>query len=50
MRTAEQLTQVVVTIAAQRAYAPAVEIDDGRTTKVMRRRDWRIVMAEKQEK
>lgn len=45
MRTAEQLTQVVVTVAAQLAYAPVVEIDDSRTTKVMRRRDWKLVMA-----
>jgi hypothetical protein len=48
MRTAEQLQQVVVTVAAQRAYASVVEIDDSRTTKVMRRRDWREVVAEKQ--
>jgi hypothetical protein len=50
MRTAEQLQQVVVTVAAQRAYASVVEIDDSRTTKVIRRRDWKAVMAEKQEK
>jgi hypothetical protein len=48
MKTAEQLQQVVVTVSAQRAYASVVEIDDSRTTKVMRRRDWRSVMAEKQ--
>jgi hypothetical protein len=50
MKTAEQLQQVVVTVSAQRAYATAVEIDDSRTTKVMRRRDWRQVYAEQQEK
>jgi hypothetical protein len=48
MKFAEHLTQVVVTVSAQRAYATAVEIDDSRTTKVMRRRDWREVVAEKQ--
>lgn len=50
MRVADQLKQVVVAIAAQRAYAPAIEVDDSRVTRVIRRRDWKLVMAEKQEK